>query len=545
MMNLEIFYKSNQDGNTLLNLIKENCEQVNSEETTIENIPFYHITIKNDGAKFTRVINSPQSQMNCIDRETMIKILSWNNIACKRNSRVLISRYYEILVFDISIISIKQKIPNRSTKAVSYIKQKACEKAAELSKKAVYHLGLDYAMVKIALTANKQYIVLNVDPSPSVRSIDLRKLMVKIVNSQNEDEVVHGRDVKLGADPEFMLSRKHRMIPASIYFPHHGKVGCDNIRTRDRQQHPIGELRPAPSISPLKLTENLNSALHTAVNMAPSRHLRWIAGSRPFKGYPIGGHIHFSNIKLNFAVLRALDNFLAIPVLMLENSNTAALRRKKYGALADFRVKKYGGFEYRTLSSWLVSLEITRAVLCLAKIIATQYLELNQNYLNTLQAQQAFYKGDKEYFKAKFVDLWSAICQTDLYNQYTDELQVIQDMINSGESWNEKDDFRKAWSLHKRSKKKLKINYDKPKSRKRKNHDSDARPNNNTVAARQRHRRNSVSSRRSHHARENSLGARSSIYRRSTATTISNATANQHFEPPKVPYRMAFTSHLR
>jgi hypothetical protein len=65
---------------------------------------------------------------------------------------------------------------------------------------------------------------------------------------------------------------------------------------------------------------------------------------------------------------------------MIENPRSASLRRKRYGNLADFRIKKYGGFEYRTLGSWLVSPEITRGVLCLAKITISHYLELDQNY---------------------------------------------------------------------------------------------------------------------------------------------------------------------
>jgi hypothetical protein len=61
--------------------------------------------------------------------------------------------------------------------------------------------------------------------------------------------------------------------------------------------------------------------------------------------------------------------------------------------------------------------------------------------------QKAFYKGDQEYFKPIFTDLWSRICQTDMYPQYANELEIIHDMITVGKRWNEKDDFRKAWEI--------------------------------------------------------------------------------------------------
>ena len=132
---------------------------------------------------------------------------------------------------------------------------------------------------------------------------------------------------------------------------------------------------------------------------------------------------------------------------MIENNHSARLRRKRYGALADYRLKKYGGFEYRTLGSWLVSPEITKVVLCLAKIAVSCYLDLNQNYLASLEAQRAFYKGNREYFKPIFADLWTRITETDMYQQYANELQVLCDMINDDLHWNEKDDIRKAWQM--------------------------------------------------------------------------------------------------
>ncbi len=448
MIDISIFHKANPAGDNLTKLLQENFDLVDYEEINIEDNAFIKVNIKNEQSKYERVINPPQSQLNCIDRNIMFRILGQNGISYLRTSKRFIRRYYEVLVFDISIISIKQRILGRVRNPIHYIKQVQCLEAAEMSKKAVYHLGLNFAMVKIALTANKEYKVVNVDTSPPVRSKDLEKVIIKLKRIyQIEAVLMTEREVKLGADPEFMLSKSSKMVAASRYFPHHGRVGCDNIRTSNKQQRPIAELRPQPSISPLELTENVKTALFSAAKMAPHRNIKWVAGSQPFNGYPIGGHIHFSNTKLSFAVLRSLDNFVAIPLCMIENNRSARLRRQRYGALADYRLKKYGGFEYRTLASWLVSPEITKAVLCLAKIAISCYLDLDQNYLASVEAQRAFYKGNREYFKPIFDDLWSRISETDMYPQYANELQVLCDMINDDLHWNEKDDIRKAWQM--------------------------------------------------------------------------------------------------
>jgi len=132
---------------------------------------------------------------------------------------------------------------------------------------------------------------------------------------------------------------------------------------------------------------------------------------------------------------------------LIENPATAAKRRKKYGLLGDYRLKEHGGFEYRTLGSWLVSQKIATAVLCLAKIVANRYAEIPQNYLNTAEAQRAFYKGDQDFFRPMFNSIWTNLEKLDLYELYREELQIIPEMIRNSVIWDEKSDLRRGWKL--------------------------------------------------------------------------------------------------
>ncbi|MGE5398516.1 MAG: putative amidoligase domain-containing protein, partial [Chitinophagales bacterium] len=183
------------------------------------------------------------------------------------------------------------------------------------------------------------------------------------------------------------------------------------------------------------------------------------AGSQPFAGFSIGGHIHFSNIKLDAALLRALDNYVGIASFLIENPATAIRRRKKYGHLSEYRLKNHGGFEYRTPGSWLVNREITAAMLCLAKIVSTRYYQMNKNYLNSPEAQEAFYKGDQEYFRELFPDIWNDIEKNDLYGEYEEVLQIIPRMVTAGNIWEESEDIRKAWKLNNGAKKDYTADY--------------------------------------------------------------------------------------
>lgn len=442
-MNINVFHRINEDDNSLLNAILKTFDMVTHQEVDINTEIIKSIHLKDENSDIERSINSPRSILNCLDRESFRRILNLNHIPLKQSGEAVIS-LYNILILNRSVISIRHMARNR----VNYLKQSQCPKAADIGKKAVYHLGLDYAMVKIALTANRRHKVVGVDPSPSnLRQKDINQLIIRLKKLQQDSGFIENNEIKLGADPEFMMfyAKSARMIAASRFFRHYGRVGYDDRRIH--KQHPIVEIRPRPSESPIELTKNLKSVLTSAARIVPYSNIKWVAGSQPYPGIPIGGHIHFSGIKLNNALLRALDNYLTIPIFLIENQRSAVRRRRRYGTLGDFRMKGYGGFEYRTLGSWLVSEQIAQAVLCLAKIVASHYHELNDNFLVNAAAQRAFYKGDQEYFLPFFNDLWSKICATELYRQYADEVEIIHEMIKNGDYWPEAQDLRRTWKL--------------------------------------------------------------------------------------------------
>jgi hypothetical protein len=138
---------------------------------------------------------------------------------------------------------------------------------------------------------------------------------------------------------------------------------------------------------------------------------------------------------------------VGIPIFLIENPVSAARRRKRYGLLADYRLKDYGGFEYRTLGSWLISPKIALAVLCLAKVVANHYLELNENYLDNYESQSAFYQGNQDYFRLIFERLWSDIYSTETFSKYSSDLKIIFDMVTNSIIWNEKSDLREVWKI--------------------------------------------------------------------------------------------------
>jgi len=310
---------------------------------------------------------------------------------------------------------------------------------------AVQALGLDFALAHVGFTKLRKPVIFNVDPSPALSPKNIKALVKFLTDPPYR---VEKKEVKLGADPEFILinTETGQMIPASRFLPRLGKVGCDSIRIPNRQQRPVGELRPEPSTSPLILAENIRKTLLQGVKLLPYSNIQWVAGSQPTSNYPIGGHIHFSNINCSSKLLRALDNYLAIPVFLMENSITSSLRRTKYGLLSDFRLKEHG-FEYRTISSWLVSPEISKGVLCLAKLVVDNYMELSTNYFTRVDIQRAFYSGDKSYLRSFYPDIWKTITALPNYSQYASYLEPINELCRNAQEWDETKDIREAWGI--------------------------------------------------------------------------------------------------
>lgn len=448
-MELKINYRLNDCGLMIFEKIKTVFENARYEHLDINNEEYINISLNKGEKEPVRVINTRRAIENTQDSERYCSILNINSIACNSQIEESVIKTYEVLLWGFTCISLKVWSGANERGKTKNLRERDNPKVVEQGRRILYFLGLDLAVVTIAYTARRRYKAISINPSPIISEKYVDLIVQKIVDLTTQDQRCMQKDIKMGADPEFMMfnSRTGKIVSASNHFPREGMVGCDNIRMPNRTQRPVAEVRPKPDYSPIILTANIKQALHLANQMAPYRGVRWAAGSQPGGGFSIGGHIHFSNIKVNVSILRALDNFVGLPIFLIENPVPASRRRKRYGRLGDYRTKEYGGFEYRTPGSWLVSQNITLAILCLAKIVISRYPWLPYNYLNTPEAQQAFYQGNKDFFYPLVERLWSHIEKIDMYEEYRIHLNELHEMLVNQISWNENGDFRKAWMI--------------------------------------------------------------------------------------------------
>ena len=168
------------------------------------------------------------------------------------------------------------------------------------------------AGVLIGVGLNGTMNVIDVTPIPKLNQSLAGKYAHAFEQYMKRYKNLAPKPVMLGADPEFALRNKGtgKMVLASQFFGRKGPVGCDQIWLRGdqtRKQLPLAELRPEPALDPRQLTLNLYKTMLTAEKKINNPSIEWLAGGMPMKGYPIGGHIHFSQTTVNSLFLRALD----------------------------------------------------------------------------------------------------------------------------------------------------------------------------------------------------------------------------------------------
>ncbi len=306
------------------------------------------------------------------------------------------------------------------------------EECLQLAIRAAYVIGIQHAVVKIGRLKDEKVIVLDIHRFPG---------------QEGEQEEVPQGSFTMGADIEFMLSCDDELLPASEFFPLSGAVGCDERQIeQDSGEFALAEIRPEPTESPDELFRKIQKLISDASNMLPYQNVSVRAGSMPFYGYQCGGHLHFG-IKPSVKLLRVLDYYLAIPIAMLEQSSTSRRRRKtKHGGLGRFRNKPYG-FEYLSLSSWIIKPEITLAVLYLAKLAVTHFKELETPYLYHPIIQRAYYGGNHAVLKSIWQDIKTQIKEKTDYLPYETGLIPLFQLIEEGYLLNETKDIRRNWNL--------------------------------------------------------------------------------------------------
>lgn len=325
------------------------------------------------------------------------------------------------------------------------------KRLTKMAVRSLYTLGLKSGEVILSTYGERQYVVEKITPLSKLRVpklIRLYKQQQANLHNVLREEEKRGIQLMMGMDPEFLLvdSSSMQVVPASHFLERVGEVGCDAVHMEGITSFPVAELRPEPSLQPRGLLVELMHAMGSAKQLIRDRSLIWMAGGMPVPGLPLGGHLHFSGIVLTYSLVEVLDNYLALPVMLLED-HTSLTRRPRYGYLGDFRRQPHGGFEYRTLPSFLVSPMVAKGVVFLAYLIVRHYKQLALRPLNQDIIHRAYYEGNRNVIRDCVEPLFRDMMALSDYSEYAKYIDPLLDHISSGTIWDESRDIRPLWNI--------------------------------------------------------------------------------------------------
>ncbi len=328
--------------------------------------------------------------------------------------------------------------------------------ASALAVRCAYALGLCAAVVTVQVHPQRmqQVAVVAISPMFSAEFSASDAIHADDFSISHHTNALHPHTahIRWGADVEFLLRRRHtdgtlgQIVPACHYFAKKGPIGCDTIRVGDRRLDAIVELRPQPAPTAVALFDRVHAALLSIAQRMDDPTIAWVSGGMPVQGIALGGHIHLSGVPLTVSLLRVLDNYVALPLLMIEGEQTQR-RRPKYGVLGDFRCKAHGGFEYRTLPSWIGCPDIARGVLALVEVAVVHAAHLHARPLGDVAMQQAYYGGDKQTLWLPVTRIWRELTTMPTFMQYADILSRLWQTIRRKSGIDEQQDMRHTWKI--------------------------------------------------------------------------------------------------
>lgn len=393
-------------------------------------------------------LNDPQrlpANRTVLSRQLQAHGLRVRFFQLQERSQLLQTQCYKALVFHLEVISLycgfQQIAINRRSRRQRLLLREAV--------KAVYAAGMDFAEVELAVQANDGFELLNIDFAPQL-SEEAEGEMVQALKRYDQayqaaQRLIH-RDIQLGADCELVLSTcDGKAVMASRYLSKQGRVGCDGVMLRGRGMiYPLVELRTLPSHDYKKQVQEIAVSLQLAINRIKRPDLGWFAGGMSLQGLPTGGHLHVSGAWLHAELLRVLDNYMALPYLLLEDD--ASLRRRpQYGGLGDFRRKNHGGFEYRCLPSWIVSPRLVLSVCALLRYLVEFWRTLRQRPLNDPALQLAFYNGEKTACRDAVEQIWQELQDKASFSPYYRHASYIFTQGLGGHTVDTLQDIRSPW----------------------------------------------------------------------------------------------------
>lgn len=255
--------------------------------------------------------------------------------------------------------------------------------------------------------------------------------------------------ITIGSDPEFIILDGDRAVDANMAMEEYcggdrfTEIGSDGI---------LGEFRPKYGNTPLEHRDNLKSLIKKIPEILPSK---WICrGGTRVDNCSLGGHIHIGNSLIAdysnrcLLISNYLSYFCGILLRKIEHEHDIVYRgleEDNYGYFGSYEEKSYG-IEWRMPASWLVSEEIATSALCLAHVVANEFITTEDlpDIINPIDNEE-----DRLYYikflREDSLNIIKDIEKMKEYPLYKKEIEGLLQMIVNGEEWKDEENILDTW----------------------------------------------------------------------------------------------------
>jgi hypothetical protein len=251
--------------------------------------------------------------------------------------------------------------------------------------------------------------------------------------------------ITIGSDPEFAIvspTDKNRTFDACEIFKPSREPQSPDCDFGYDGHSATGEIRPRPQNHPKDAVKEIKELLERNKKLYPQVYKFNLMATN--ERLSLGGHIHFGHPKLTsvnpnrdllFRQLAInLDNLLAFPCIYLENKENAQRRKDNfgYGHLSDYRGQNWG-VEYRTLSSFIASEQLTNDIFYLGHAIADATINHDfkcKEITTTEGFQYAFNSEATELLKPHLTAIFKQELALPKVKKEKDYKKAVEDFIN-------------------------------------------------------------------------------------------------------------------
>jgi hypothetical protein len=140
-MIIKLIYRKNSTGESLLQYFQDNWTDVDCYRFEIRGKKYYEISATRNQANLKITFNDIRALGNCLNNKSVARFLAVNGIFTDFSDAKVSNKSYDLLLFNMTVISVNQLTAGKANHNPEYINEKQVPRVCELARRALNLLG--------------------------------------------------------------------------------------------------------------------------------------------------------------------------------------------------------------------------------------------------------------------------------------------------------------------------------------------------------------------------------------------------------------------